>query len=107
MVPATRDERASRSVVDPPGARRITRWLALGLVDLRAVKAASRPHLAACAIAAARNAQGLLQDAELLAGSGRTARAYSLAALAVEECGKAMDLTALAVMPEGSGHGHR
>jgi AbiV family abortive infection protein len=73
----------------------------LGLVDLRAVKAASRPHLAACAIAAARNAQGLLQDAELLAGSGRTARAYSLAALAVEECGKAMDLTALAVMPEG------
>jgi AbiV family abortive infection protein len=71
----------------------------LDLVDLRAVKAASRPELAACAIAAARNAQGLLQDAELLAGSGRTARAYSLAALAVEECGKAMDLTALAVMP--------
>jgi AbiV family abortive infection protein len=70
-------------------------------VDLRAIKAASRPDLAACAIAAARNAQGLLQDAELLAGSGRTARAYSLAALAVEECGKAMDLTALTVMPEG------
>jgi AbiV family abortive infection protein len=69
-------------------------------VNLRAVKAASRAELAACAIAAARNAQGLLQDAELLAGSGRTARAYSLAALAVEECGKAMDLTALAVMPE-------
>jgi AbiV family abortive infection protein len=69
-------------------------------VDLRAVKAATRPELAVCAIAAARNAQGLLQDAELLAGSGRTARAYSLAALAVEECGKAMDLTALAVMPE-------
>jgi AbiV family abortive infection protein len=72
----------------------------LGFVDLRAVTAATRPELAACAIAAARNAQGLLQDAELLAGSGRTARAYSLAALAVEECGKAMDLTALAVMPE-------
>jgi AbiV family abortive infection protein len=69
-------------------------------VDLRAVKEASRPELAACAIAAARNAQGLLQDAELLAGSGRTARAYSLAALAVEECGKAMDLVALALMPE-------
>jgi AbiV family abortive infection protein len=69
-------------------------------VDLRAVKEASRPALAACAIAAARNAQGLLQDAELLAGSGRTARAYSLAVLAVEECGKAMDLVALAVMPE-------
>lgn len=64
------------------------------------MKEASRPQLATCAIAAARNAQGLLQDAELLAGSGRTARAYSLAALAVEECGKAMDLVALAVMPE-------
>jgi AbiV family abortive infection protein len=69
-------------------------------VDLKAIKSASRPDLAACAIAAAANAQGLLQDAELLAGSGRMARAYSLAVLAVEECGKAMDLTALALMPE-------
>jgi AbiV family abortive infection protein len=68
-------------------------------VDLRAVKASAQPELAACAIAAARNAQGLLDDAELLAGAGRTGRAYSLAVLAVEECGKAMDLTALAVMP--------
>jgi AbiV family abortive infection protein len=69
-------------------------------VDLAAVKAASRPELRACAIAAARNAHGLLQDAELLAGSGRAARAYSLAALAVEECGKAMALAALAATPE-------
>jgi AbiV family abortive infection protein len=69
-------------------------------VDLRAIKAASRAELAACASAAARNALGLLQDAELLAVSGRSARAYSLAVLAVEECGKAMGLTALAVMPE-------
>jgi AbiV family abortive infection protein len=68
-------------------------------VDLRAVKASTQPDLAACAIAAARNAQGLLDDAELLAGAGRTGRAYSLAVLAVEECGKALDLTALAVMP--------
>jgi len=68
-------------------------------VDLRAVKASAQPELAACAIAAARNAQGLLDDAELLAGAGRTGRAYSLAVLAVEECGNAMDLTALAVMP--------
>jgi AbiV family abortive infection protein len=69
-------------------------------VDLRAVKAASRSELAACAIAAARNAQGLLHDAELLAGAGRTARAYSLAVLAVEGCGKAAEFTALAGMPE-------
>ena len=52
------------------------------------------------AIAAARNAQDLLQDAELLAGAGRTARAYSVAVLAVEECGKAASLTSLAMMPK-------
>ncbi len=68
-------------------------------MDLRAVKALTQPELAACAIAAARNAQSLLDDAELLAGAGRIGRAYSLAVLAVEECGKAMDLSALAVMP--------
>jgi AbiV family abortive infection protein len=72
----------------------------VGSVDLMAVKAASRPELAACAAAAARNAQGLLDDAELMAWSARTARAYSLAALAVEECGKAWDLATLALMPE-------
>src|SRR5262252_8992967 len=65
-----------------------------------AVKAASRPELADCAIAAARNAQGLLDDAELLAASSRKARAYSLAALAVEECGKALDLCTLTAMPD-------
>jgi len=69
-------------------------------VHLGAVKAASPPQLAACAIAAARNAQGLLQDAELLAGAGRPARAYSVGVLAVEECGKAAYLTALAAIPE-------
>jgi len=69
-------------------------------VDLRAVKAARRTELSACAIAAARNANGLLHDAEVLARSGCAARAYSLAALAVEECGKAACLCALAVMPK-------
>jgi len=68
-------------------------------VDLAAVKAASRPELAAYAVAVGRNAQGLLHDAELLAEAGSTARAYSLAALAVEACGKAVELAALAVMP--------
>jgi AbiV family abortive infection protein len=68
-------------------------------VDLRAIKAARRSELSECAIAAARNAQGLLHDAEMLARSGSTARAYSLAAFAVEECGKAAYLTALAVLP--------
>jgi len=69
-------------------------------VDLRAVKAAPGPELVALAIAAASNAQGLVQDAELLAGSGRAARAYSLAVLAVEECGKAATVSCLAVMPQ-------
>jgi len=50
-------------------------------------------------MAAARNTQGLLHDAETLAGSGRAARAYSVAAMAVEECGKAGCLIALSVLP--------
>jgi AbiV family abortive infection protein len=69
-------------------------------VDLRAVKAATGPELAAGAAAAARNAGGLLRDAEFLAGAHYAARAYSLAALAVEEVGKAVSLAALAGMPE-------
>src|SRR5262245_21828067 len=51
-------------------------------------------------MAAARNAQGLLHDAEVLADAGCTARAYSLAALTVEECGKAACLAVLAVRPQ-------
>ena len=69
-------------------------------MDLRAVKAASKTELSACAVAAARNAHGLLHDAEVLARSGSAARAYSLAALAVEECGKAAGLTALVALPK-------
>ncbi len=69
-------------------------------MDLRAVKAASRPELLAGVAAAAENMQGLLDDAELLSGAGRHARAYSLAVLAVEEFGKATCLLALAAMPE-------
>jgi AbiV family abortive infection protein len=63
------------------------------------VKAASRPQLVACAAEAAVNARGLLNDAQILAGSRSWPRAYSLAALAVEECGKAFGLSALAIMP--------
>jgi AbiV family abortive infection protein len=51
-------------------------------------------------MAAARNAQGLLHDSEMLAASGAAARAYSLAALAVEECGKALAVATLAVLPK-------
>jgi AbiV family abortive infection protein len=69
-------------------------------VDLRAIKAARRSDLSACAMAAARNAQELVHDSELLAGSGSAARAYSLAALAVEECGKAASLATLALLPK-------
>ena len=67
---------------------------------LRAVKEAPVRVLARGAVAAARNARGLVQDAELLSGAGRLARAYSLAGLAVEEVGKAGSLAALAAMPE-------
>ena len=45
------------------------------------------------------NAQSLLDDAELMSSAGRPARAYALAALAVEEVGKAAALSALALMP--------
>jgi AbiV family abortive infection protein len=68
-------------------------------VDLEAVKAASAPELVRCAVGAAVNAQGLLDDAELLSAAGRRARGYALAALAVEEAGKAAALSTLAVMP--------
>jgi len=69
-------------------------------VDLGAVKEAPVRDLARGAIAAARNARGLVEDAELLSGAGRRARAYSLAGLAVEEVGKSGSLATLAVMPE-------
>ena len=64
------------------------------------MKGAPAPELARGAIAAARNACGLLDDAELLSGAGRLARAYSLAGLAVEEVGKAGGLATLAAMPD-------
>jgi AbiV family abortive infection protein len=69
-------------------------------VDLGAAKDAPAGVLARGAVAAARNACGLVEDAELLAGAGRRARAYSLAGLAVEEVGKAGSLVALAAMPD-------
>jgi AbiV family abortive infection protein len=69
-------------------------------VDLGAVKDAPALVLARGSVAAARNARGLVEDAELLSGAGRLARAYSLAGLAVEEVGKAGSLATLAAMPE-------
>ena len=69
-------------------------------MDLAAVKDAPALVLARGSVAAARNARGLVQDAEILSGAGRLARAYSLAGLAVEEVGKAGSLAALAAMPE-------
>jgi len=53
-------------------------------------------ELARGSVAAARNACDLVEDAGLLSGAGRLARAYSLAGLAVEEVGKARSLAALA-----------
>src|SRR5215469_11876071 len=69
-------------------------------MDLRAVKAATGPELAAGAAAAARNAGSLVRDAEVLADGRYMPRAYSLAALAVEEVGKAVSLVGLAGIPE-------
>jgi AbiV family abortive infection protein len=69
-------------------------------VDLGAVKAAPVPVLVGATVAAARNARDLLHDAEVLAEAGRSARAHTLAALAVEEVGKAGSLATLAAMPE-------
>jgi AbiV family abortive infection protein len=69
-------------------------------MDLGSVRAAPTPVLLRGITAAARNAQGLLYDAQVLAEAGRAARAYSLAALAVEEAGKASGLVLLTVMPE-------
>src|SRR5258708_13118214 len=69
------------------------------VVDFEAVKAAATPDLVRCAVGAAANAQDLLGDAELLAAAGRHPRAYALAALAVEEAGKAASVAALAMMP--------
>jgi AbiV family abortive infection protein len=79
-------------------SRRIDPGYAEG-VDLRAVKAASRPELVAYAAAAAENAQHLLDDAQLLFDAGRQPRAYTLGVLSVEEFGKAVSLLALAAMP--------
>ena len=63
------------------------------------MKDSSARALACGAVAAARNACGLVEDAELLSRAGRLARAYSLAGLAVEEVGKAGSLATLAAMP--------
>jgi AbiV family abortive infection protein len=68
--------------------------------SLAAVRSAPRPVLAAAAAAAARNAGDLVDEAQLLAESGYRARAVALAALSVEECGKAISMSALAGMPE-------
>lgn len=72
----------------------------VGVVDLGSVRAAPASVLLRGVTAAARNAQGLLYDARVLAEAGCASRAYSLAALAVEEAGKASGLVLIAVMPE-------
>lgn len=61
---------------------------------------AATSELVMGAVGAAANARSLLDDAELLYQAGRWARACSLAALAVEEVGKAESLAALAMLRE-------
>lgn len=67
---------------------------------VQALAHVGRPALVRFAAKAARNASDLAKDAELLVSAGRYGRAYSLAALAVEEVGKAGGLLALAMMPD-------
>src|SRR5215472_318433 len=69
-------------------------------MDLATVKAATKQDLVTCAVAAAANAQSVVDDAELLALADRRARACFLAELAVEEVGKALSLMALSLLPE-------
>jgi AbiV family abortive infection protein len=69
-------------------------------MDLRAVMDASKDALASAAAAAARNALGLLHDAEALNERGCWARTVALSVMGVEECGKTVSLAALAVMPD-------
>ena len=69
-------------------------------MKVQALADADRPALVRYAAKAARNASDLAEDAELLVSAGRYGRAYSLAALAVEEVGKSGGLLALAMMPD-------
>ena len=64
------------------------------------MKDAPARELAWASAAAARNARGLADDAELLSGAGRLARATSVAGFAVEEVGKTAALALVAAMPE-------
>jgi AbiV len=82
-----------------PGGLRARPVARLELWIFAAVKDAPALVLARGSVAAARNARGLVADAELLSGAGRFGRAYSLAGLAVEEVGKAGCLATLAAMP--------
>ena len=77
----------------------VTSTTSLSDSSVSSPKAASRDELADFAVASARNAQHLLDDAELLAASDSDGRGYSLASLALEGSGKSAELAALAVMP--------
>jgi AbiV family abortive infection protein len=68
-------------------------------MELKGIEAAGRSELVRYAAAIADNGASLLADAELLLQNGRIARAYALAALAIEEFGKAAGVITLAVMP--------
>jgi len=72
----------------------------LSHVELTGIQNASRQELVSFAAAIADNGDGLLADAELLAVNRRFGRAYSMAALSVEEYGKATGVLTLAVMPD-------
>jgi AbiV family abortive infection protein len=67
-------------------------------VDVNAVRSADRRALVDFLARVAENARELLDDAELFLGSGRWARAYSLAFLASEEWAKAYAVLTLSFM---------
>jgi AbiV family abortive infection protein len=68
------------------------------MVHLESVKSTAPDVLASAAAAAERNAADLLDGAELLTKAHHAGRAVALAALAVEEVGKALSFSALAGM---------
>ena len=71
-------------------------------MDANAVRAADRQVLVGYAAAIAENARSLLDDAEFLLGSGRWARAHSLAVLASEEWAKAYSVLTLSFMSQAA-----
>jgi AbiV family abortive infection protein len=69
-------------------------------MEFDGIMAATRHDLVRYATAVAGNGFSMLSDAELLLREGRNARACALAALAIEEFGKAIGVLTLSLIPD-------